>query len=320
MPTLVSQNKVPSAVKDKANLAIKVCRWYMERFLKKLQHSIPAKDYIFIHDLVEANCFFAGGVFRSILTDTPINDIDIYFRSETAAAEFVQHVSSVDSDLFTMTRNNSFNVKLPPYPGLKNPVNIVMSFITNRSGEPDTLLDDFDFTFNQHYYDPLNESFRFDLDTVAKVGRVCYIDNATAVMLRATRFLRDGFKIPQDNIIVILSGCISQYMPPSFSSPNSVDILHQARSAFSSPHTNSKDISVKTTGEFWTDKSKHYLVPAPTSAGIVLNSVAHPIAHSNTSQVVQYTYSNGRQETIAIGESAMRDAFFDDVVSGDSST
>jgi len=145
--------------------------------------------------LVMNNTFFAGGVFRSHFTETPINDIDIFFKSDEAIVEFLDIVMSpkfANVVPFVMSQNSD-NLK---YEVSKNGLSYFISFNVINSGEPKELISKFDFSFNMHYYDPSNGEFEFDVDTFNKMGQ-SQTTSLTPINFfrRLIRFYQEDFKI-----------------------------------------------------------------------------------------------------------------------------
>jgi len=179
--------------RKKIDAAIDLC----EKALMEVLSSLPS-GHDDLSKLLYENTFFAGGVFRSIFTNTKVNDIDIYFSSKHAAMTF-KHIVASDKNLlklFEVTTNDTFKVLASDTPTTLP----VVTFITSKAGKPDEVIRTFDFTFNQHYFSLPNFAMRFNIQTFKKCGNVNYfapsssIENV-ATLQRAHRFLQDGFRI-----------------------------------------------------------------------------------------------------------------------------
>ncbi len=185
----------------KIDKAIQFCQSNLKKFSIELEKHYGKKEADELSCFLLQNTYFAGGLFRSIFTDLPVNDVDIFFRSEDACVEFktkfLQPLSIFTDE--NITRNETFiykfGTKRQPY----------LSFITRDCGTPNKMLSGFDFTFNMHYYSVQDGGFSFDLDTFSKMGRVNnYTTNAINTLFRAFQFTRDGFQMEQDELMYVL--------------------------------------------------------------------------------------------------------------------
>ena len=196
----------------KIDKAISMCETGFTQFVEYLEKCYQKKDASRIKYFLLQNTIFAGGVFRSVFTDTYVNDIDILFTSEDAAIEF-RHIFATDpygifkdDSITNQQAYNWYNPKkkkpkkddwtVPVHNGVNE--HPTLSFITKTAGDPDEIIYDFNFTFNRHYFCLNDFHLKFDLDTFYKKGK---IENAhtlkdpLTVFFQALRFYQEGFQI-----------------------------------------------------------------------------------------------------------------------------
>jgi len=178
----------------------------------------PLKDYnSSMYEKTLKNTVIAGGVFRSIFTDTPINDVDIFFTDKKVAMEF--------RDFFL--RNHYFSKVTSNYSFewiLSNKTKV--SFITDWADEPLQLINRFDFTFNKHFYSPWTGQMYFDVDTFHKIGYPMLGSGHQKVetsLVRVFKFLRQGFNIPDAEILNMVSELATKHTKTTM--PNLATIL-----------------------------------------------------------------------------------------------
>lgn len=202
--------------KTKITEAMKLCESKIQSFFSYLDDSMDKKYSSPFKDFILANTFFAGGVFRSILSGTPVNDIDIFFKSQDNVIEFKHLVMSAPIKIFKeVTPNGSYNFK----PG-KGPT---ISFTTKNYGLPESVLQRFDLTFNMHFYDMQRMEMKFDRDTFNKVGvlnQSC-LDKSGSIA-RSLRFMNQGFKVDNLSIIEVLKGLCDKDTPFTLGSSGQV--------------------------------------------------------------------------------------------------
>ena len=189
------------AHKAKIDAAIHICEKRFQQFFTVLDSRYNEADAAYIKNFLLQNTVFAGGVFRSVFTDTPINNIDVFFTSKEAVVEFL-HLFLADKTVpgkgpifgtTNITKGGEFlwsgNSKREP----------MLAFCTERAKKPTELITDFDFSFNRHYFDMYQYQMCFDADTFEKKGRyVVTQDNnkqALACYVRMLRFMQQGFQI-----------------------------------------------------------------------------------------------------------------------------
>lgn len=193
--------KIKDEHRKKINTALDLCESSFNAFVAY----VKTKDKELAPKLSEfllKNTFFAGGLFRSTFTDEKVNDVDIYFKSEGAVLEFQHLIFSSKFQIFSKDRitNNQTFIWI----NTENK-NMPVTFITNQVGEPEDIISDFDFSFNQHYFSLFSYNMSFDVDTFSKKG-VLLTENGKLkqeckrVMLRAFRFVEEGYYIPVSSL------------------------------------------------------------------------------------------------------------------------
>lgn len=188
----------------KVNKAIDAVEEAFEKLFRVVDKKLTKEDAATFKTFVMDNCYVAGGCFRSIFTDKPVKDYDVFFGSIEKATEFAAMVlsptyASIFTD-FDITTNNTFNFKH----GTKSP-QPYLSFVTDRGDIPEMMVDAFDFTFNRHYFRMKDHTFSFDIDTFHKIGSVHRTDKPLNTLMRCLRFTRDGFRIRNDSIISLVT-------------------------------------------------------------------------------------------------------------------
>lgn len=184
--------------REKINEAIIFCEKKFEAFHKALAAFYGKTEAHQYRDFLLQNTVIAGGVFRSMFTGTPVNDVDVFFKSQDAAIEF-KHIFSKakDQKMFfnpkQITDNQTYNWS-------EGPKNTKLSFITKYAQDPHRLMDTFDFSFNQHWLNLQSYEMSFDRDTFDKKGAYLNIerkDKADKIQMymRALKFTQQGFKI-----------------------------------------------------------------------------------------------------------------------------
>lgn len=84
----------------------------------------------------------------------------------------------------------------------------------NNFGAPHAVLDNFDFTFNQHYFYPFSNTWSFNIQTFNKRGGMSRFTHRKAVNLldRYVRFIRDGFEFSPLTTIQIAELCVNSQL------------------------------------------------------------------------------------------------------------
>src|ERR1035437_7486746 len=188
--------------REKINAAIKLCEDRFQDFCAELREIYGKEEAGKLQQFILQNTVFAGGVFRSIFTDTPVNDIGIFFTSLDASLEF-QHrfLISRSKSIFKPSDISKHNTYTYARKDKKPP----LSFVTYMPNEPKELLAGFDFSFNQHYFDLQRFKMEFAYDTFSQTG-YCRAESRQTrdplhQFIRALRFLQQGMQIQPESLI-----------------------------------------------------------------------------------------------------------------------
>ncbi len=220
--------QIPKEHRIKVDKAIGICEKGFNQFISHIEKVYDKKTAAKMKYFLLSNTIFAGGVFRSCFTDTPVNDIDVFFTSEDAAIEF-RHIFAKNNVTFRegmISNKNTYNWNINFKEFIKKATwghydkktagelevrYPTISFITQWADEPDTLLNSFDFSFNQHYYCLNDAHLRFDLDTFAKKGKVVNAaKDPLTLYLRALKFLKQGFQIDGNSMFALVQHIVQQ--------------------------------------------------------------------------------------------------------------
>jgi hypothetical protein len=164
--------------------------------------------------LIKNETFIAGGAIRSLYNGDKINDYDLYFYDEKSALEFKQIIlnglnnqepfSNVDEMRlnFRASTNNAFTFYIED-------LNTQVQFITKFSGQPNDVVNKFDFTNSMAFYQPqtnnlvLKEEF---LD--ANNSKTLIFNNQSytpaSSFNRMLKFNKDGWVIPRVTALSII--------------------------------------------------------------------------------------------------------------------
>ncbi len=227
--------------KEKIDKALTLCEESYKDFFCVLDSNYSKEEASKLKYFFLENTVFAGGLFRSIFTDQPVNDVDIFFTTEDAAIEF-QHMFLKDNKIFNkndITSNGTYMWKK-------------LSFITRKVGEGKQLLESFDFTFNRHLFKLNSFEMYFDTDTFEKKGRVLFAKDSHPINLyiRALRFNTEGFKITKESMLTLASKIASKYSSDRIYRVG--DLLQENDVGFSGNASNFIKDSFKTRDIFYT--------------------------------------------------------------------
>jgi len=194
--------KVSKEKRAKINEAINLCQTELRKFFEYLEENInddkKVKELI---TLISSESYFAGGVFRSVFTDTEVQDLDIFFRSEEAVVVF-KDFFLMNKDIFPsemISANGTFSFQTSK----SSPK---LSFNTKTTGQPKDVVNEFDFTFNRHYYCVQNGECGFDVDTFEKNGTLLKWEHQPInTLLRFLRFLEEGFQMPYVQVASLIN-------------------------------------------------------------------------------------------------------------------
>ena len=91
------------------------------------------------------DCCIAGGCFKNIFTGDKIKDIDIFFKDERAWADVVSQIRSDEAYKFYYENDKVISFK-------NTKTNIAIELIKIKYGEPEQLINDFDWTITKFSY------------------------------------------------------------------------------------------------------------------------------------------------------------------------
>lgn len=169
------------------------------KFREKIEETLKLRFNKQIIEFIYENCFVAGGAVRDFIIDRRHNDIDIFFKDKNKIQEF--------KDLFVKYNLADFSNKwYRPYNSTHTCNFIVtnyaitigrLQFITFRTGEPIDIVNTFDFTINQCYYDLKNNTF-YIKDRASLSNKLLVVNEKTLdtkrLLSRLLYFMDYGFK------------------------------------------------------------------------------------------------------------------------------
>jgi hypothetical protein len=189
-------------------------------------------DENFYKFLTTVNACVAGGFITSVFSGLPVEDIDIFFRSEEDYEKTKRYLNSCESNkyrgtrsicetdraqTYAMSHNKNFCPTTSSY-GLsyfrrsednkETPFQIVKT--TVNKGEPEEIINNFDLTVCQGAFDFKSEKFifgdRFFVDISKREVRVnASCKNIIGCFFRLHKYMKKGFSVPP-----------SEYMKVSF--------------------------------------------------------------------------------------------------------
>lgn len=193
--------------KDKITKALNECEVMTDQFFKCLEENFSVKEASAIKYLYLENSFFAGAYFRKVFLDEKPKNAFVLFRNADAAVEFqdrffrnnkVIPTSHIDTAEHKFKFNN-------------------MIFWLKQTGEPSTIINNFDFTFNQHYFSLASFEMKFNADTFDKRGRVVNTESLYGSNLikyaKALTYMNEGFLIEKSSMFNLLTTIINERLP-----------------------------------------------------------------------------------------------------------
>jgi hypothetical protein len=142
--------------------------------------------------------FLAGGCFKSLLLNEPVNDWDVYFEDSEAADTLVQAIRAnphhIQGKVFACHLDfescHALTLRICA------PCELKVQLIYRYSGDPESVVEHFDFKHCQNYYSRSREKMRFDKATIYKRELVF---NPKAIhpinsIKRAMKFKGQGWK------------------------------------------------------------------------------------------------------------------------------
>lgn len=116
-------------------------------------------------DILECNnAFIAGGAITSVMTNKPINDVDVYFRSDTDLTRTLLDLFDISPDtVYCQTSVWAFNVTDKSIM-LKSGDKLVQFIVYKYFQSPEVLFNSYDFTINMGAYEMKKERWDFHED------------------------------------------------------------------------------------------------------------------------------------------------------------
>lgn len=171
-----------------------------EANLKQLRH-LEGSLTGFWSILKECNVIIAGGAIRSIFAGEKIKDFDLYFRCKEDSDRLLKHEKFKNVSQFVT--HNAVSIRLEGK---------TFQLITLLYGEPEALINQFDFTVCQAGYDINNKTWYFH-DNFFKhlAGRSLVFNNTLpyplATLYRAFKYQKKGYNISPSEIIKLSIQC-----------------------------------------------------------------------------------------------------------------
>lgn len=150
------------------------------------------------------NYYFAGGIFKSLVNDEPVNDYDVFFFEEP---NFLTNNSFITD--YTKIRNtNQTGFTLESTLNFGNKA-IKVQFIKIKWGEPESLIRTFDFLHTQMYYNPNTEETNLTPDKTSFLRRkqLVYVgghEYPVKSLWRAFKFIGQGWSLEKDQLLRML--------------------------------------------------------------------------------------------------------------------
>lgn len=148
-----------------------------------------------------SEAYIAGGSIRSMIADEEVKDYDIFLRSDKLVARIRETKG------LSYISDNAVSV----YMGIDQ-----IQIITNFTAHPSDMIDEFDFTMNQNFFDPIIETIvaRDELSILTKqlvINKTCR--NKLGTLARISKFVARGFLVPSKTDMLMLGAAISQLSP-----------------------------------------------------------------------------------------------------------
>lgn len=179
------------------------------------------KLYIYVQEILESNInrlfsdfirkfpearsislnslYVAGGAIASIANRTRANDYDIFFKTvedKNKTLEILKQCVNINKNLFIVT-DNAITFKSSP----------AIQFILKVYGNPEEVIQNFDFLHTQNYYDFSTKTLVIKNLEIIKSKELIYNNKAThplSALTRIYKFMNKGYKIDGVEIIRII--------------------------------------------------------------------------------------------------------------------
>lgn len=97
-------------------------------------------------EIPSGDLFIAGGAVKDFLSNKPIKDLDVFFRTEQQASTFIEKFKTVPGVQIISESDNSCSVSWAFANSPAQPIKIVLDLIKARFGTPEQVISTFDFT------------------------------------------------------------------------------------------------------------------------------------------------------------------------------
>lgn len=168
----------------------------LEYFYMKIIKELP-KELKFIQD----DIFIAGGSIVSLLQNSEIQDIDIYFKTEDIKNKFESLIKI----------NKSFKKMINCYEIQFNSLGYKIQFVTKITGNPEKVIESFDFLHCKTFYDPFYNKIEFGKnqgkyspESCIQIKILVLTDHCLfpiKAMERMIKFIERGYK-PEPNLFL----------------------------------------------------------------------------------------------------------------------
>lgn len=139
-----------------------------------------------LKDLIRYKTYFAGGCVRDLCRNKLPKDYDVWFIDEKSKNRFIELAGT---ELLIKTKINNYNQ-----------INTNTQFITLVSGNPDTVVKQFDFNINMGYYIPHLQILKIpDVGMNLKVGE--NVASPMNTLVRLKKFIEAGYRIEEEDLI-----------------------------------------------------------------------------------------------------------------------
>lgn len=179
-------------------------RTYIDtQFEKNKLYSLLGQDLV---DLLKQNkAYVAGGTITSLFSNREINDIDIYFRDEESAINFLVDVWEENKYIVSHTKKATLM--------LYDDVEIQLIHF-NYFNTPEDIFNTFDFTACMGCFDFTTEEFTLHPDFLKHNSqRIIKFNSNTAFpivsLLRVQKYEEKGYKISKPELIRIILTCMN---------------------------------------------------------------------------------------------------------------
>lgn len=155
--------------------------------------------------LIKENTFIAGGVFRSLITNDKINDIDIFFKNKESVDKFITYAHKFFNHVFKPKYGVRYRESDNSIMYVFRDKNPTLQFIKTFYGSVDEVIGRFDFKHTQIAYDPYHDQIINFQDLRTKYLE--YNENAShpiAALKRIFKFVKKGYYINDDELLKII--------------------------------------------------------------------------------------------------------------------